>query len=232
MYRQFILVLLVAFVLQGCVGVRTSKKTDRKADKIIDNLTTEVQSLNEELFAAKEEKENEIQRLRDAQMRIIAELKQEIKTKDAQVQISEKGLVITFLTQIFFNSGKSEIKASGLKSLDKITKTLKNIKREIRVEGHTDNEPIRRTKHLYKSNWELSAARAMSVLHYLQKRGVKPKLLSAAGYGEHRPLVKNSNDKNKAKNRRVEIVVLPKKIKLVDSKIPKKQCSLKNKKIK
>lgn len=223
-------VLLAGLVLQGCMGVRTNRRSDRKADKIIDNLTLEVETLNEELEKVKKEKDSEVARLKSAQSKLLEKLQLEIEQKDAQVAMSERGLVITFLTQVFFDSGKSDIKTSGLESLKKITGTLKDLDREIRVEGHTDNVPIRHTKHLYKSNWELSSARAMSVLHFLQKHGIKPEFLSAAGYGEYRPVVPNTTKANKAKNRRVEIVILPKEIKTV--KKASKTCSIAKKKSK
>ena len=77
--------------------------------------------------------------------------------------------------------------------------------------------PIKHTRYLYKSNWELSAARAMSVLHFLEDRGINSELLSAAGFGEYKSVASNKNKEGRAKNRRVEIVIMPKKIVVVES---------------
>ncbi len=208
--------MLLSFVmLTGCMGIKTNSSKDLEHTTIVHNLTLEVENLNNELLDIQKEKDVEISRLKYAQENLIRELRNEIRSKNADVKMNEKGLVITFLAQIFFDSGKSDVKPEGLKVLTKISKTLKNLKREIRVEGHTDNVPIKHSRHLYKTNWELSAARAMSVLHFLQDQGLSPSLLSAAGYGEHQPVVPNASKGGQAKNRRVEIVILPKKIKMV-----------------
>ena len=79
----------------------------------------------------------------------------------------------------------------------------------IRIEGHTDNDPIKRTKQLYQSNWELSAVRAATVLHYLiDNCHLDPEKLYLAGFGKFQPVASNKNKSGKKKNRRVEIVVL------------------------
>ncbi len=222
MIRLFIICFVSLFVLNGCVGIRSNNKKNREQQNIIDNLEAEVESLNLELTSIKTEKETEISRLKNTQEKLFNELRNEIKTKDAQVRMSERGLTITFLAQIFFPSGKADIKKEGEKILDKIVAPLKEIRREIRIEGHTDNIAIKHTRHLYKSNWELSSARALSVLHYFESKGLNPDLLSAAGYGEFRPIVSNATKQGRAKNRRVEIVILPKKISVVDKGVVRK----------
>jgi chemotaxis protein MotB len=83
--------------------------------------------------------------------------------------------------------------------------------RDIGIEGHTDNQPIKYSG--WKSNWELSMARATSVLHYLvDKKGLAPQRVAATGYGEYRPVATNDTEEGRRLNRRVEIVILPKKI--------------------
>jgi chemotaxis protein MotB len=77
----------------------------------------------------------------------------------------------------------------------------------IGIEGHTDNQPIKYSS--WKSNWELSTARATSVLHYLESQGVKPYRMAAIGYGEYRPVDSNETEPGRRKNRRVEIIILP-----------------------
>ena len=138
-------------------------------------------------------------------------LKQEIADKQVRLERMEKGLVITFVADILFDSGKDKLKPQTYTILDKVARVLReNVpQNDIGIEGHTDSEPIKYSG--WKSNWELSAARALSVLHYLvDKRKVKASRVSAIGYGEHRPVASNVNAAGRQLNRRVEIVILPK----------------------
>ena len=137
------------------------------------------------------------------------QLAQEIKDKEVKLQMMEKGLVITFLTDILFDPGKAKIKTSVYPSLDKVSKTLNdNPQFNIGIEGHTDNQPIKYSG--WKSNWELSTARALSVLHYLvDDKGLAPERVSAIGYGEYHPVESNDTKEGQRANRRVEIVILP-----------------------
>ena len=82
------------------------------------------------------------------------------------------------------------------------------------IEGHTDNQPIKYSG--WKSNWELSAHRALSVLHHLKDTGIAPERLSAIGYGEYRPVASNQSTQGQQLNRRVEIVILPRLVKKLD----------------
>ena len=113
--------------------------------------------------------------------------------------------------KILFDSGSAVIKKDGKKVLDRVADILKTIKnQQIKVEGHTDNAPISsRLADRFPTNWELSTARATTVVRYLQERGLDPALLSAEGYAEYRPVAANDTDDNKAKNRRIEIVLIP-----------------------
>ena len=81
---------------------------------------------------------------------------------------------------------------------------------QISIEGHTDNQPIKYSP--WKSNWELSVHRALSVLHYLERKGVPPQRMSVAGFGEYRPVASNATAEGRALNRRVEIVIVPIKV--------------------
>jgi chemotaxis protein MotB len=127
--------------------------------------------------------------------------------------MTERGLVITFVSEIFFDSGKDKVKEDGKATLDKVAEVLnRDVPNSgVAVEGHTDNDPIKYSG--WKSNWELSSARALAVLHYLvDECKVKPQRLSANGYGEFHPVASNDSTQNKQKNRRVEIVILPSKV--------------------
>jgi chemotaxis protein MotB len=91
--------------------------------------------------------------------------------------------------------------------IGRVAATVKDAPNPIRIEGHTDDVPIRTAR--YGSNWELSTARASAVVAYLiQEVGIEPRRLSAAGYGEFHPRVANDTQENRARNRRIDIVVL------------------------
>jgi chemotaxis protein MotB len=137
-------------------------------------------------------------------------LNQEIKDKQVRLQMLERGLVITVVGDVLFDSGKATIKPEAGNILNKVSKVLKeNVPQlNVGIEGHTDNEPIMHSG--WKSNWELSAARALSVLHYLvDNQGMSPERVSAIGYGEYRPVASNDTKDGRQLNRRVEIVVMP-----------------------
>ena len=122
-----------------------------------------------------------------------------------------KGLVITFVADILFDSGKAKIKIEAMPTLDKVARVLSEnlVDFKIGIEGHTDNQPIKYSG--WTSNWELSTARALSVLHYLSdEKGIAGSRVSAIGYGEHHPVASNDTKEGMQLNRRVEIVVLPK----------------------
>ena len=135
---------------------------------------------------------------------------QEINDKQIKLQMMEKGLVITVVGDLLFDSGKSKIRLEAYPLLDKVSLILKDNMAQFNVgiEGHTDNAPIKLSG--WKSNWELSTARALSVLHYLVKdQAIAPERLSAIGYGEYRPVDSNETVDGRKQNRRVEIVILP-----------------------
>jgi len=119
----------------------------------------------------------------------------------------ERGIVIRIMDKAFYDTGKADLKDNARVTLDKITPVIKSLPNEIRIEGHTDNVPISTAE--FKSNWELSVRRATEVIRYLvEKGGISPQRISAAGYGEYRPVAANDSDVNRAINRRIEIIVV------------------------
>ena len=106
---------------------------------------------------------------------------------------------------MLFNLGSANLNPNIFELLDLAIDVTKGWPNSIRIEGHTDNIPINTDK--YPSNWELSSARALSVLKYFIGNGISPEKISATGYGEYRPLVPNNTVENRAKNRRVEIFI-------------------------
>jgi chemotaxis protein MotB len=127
------------------------------------------------------------------------------------VYLDEQGLVISLSAKYFFDSGKAILRPEVFPIIEQIASILKPLDREIRIEGHTDDVPIQTAA--YPSNWELSAARATYVIKYLTERfSFSPQRLSAVGYGEFRPIATNVTEEGRARNRRVDIVVLSRKI--------------------
>ncbi len=119
--------------------------------------------------------------------------------------IDERGLRMILPDSLLFDSGSAVLKDEAKDFLSSAIPVIKKVKNHITIEGHTDNVPIKNEK--YPSNWELSVARAMSVLVYLvEGHKVEPSRLSAAGYGEWRPIAANLTPEGRAKNRRVEII--------------------------
>jgi chemotaxis protein MotB len=123
------------------------------------------------------------------------------------VRDEARGLVISVRDTVFFKPGSADLGARAQEIITTVASLLSNLPNSIRVEGHTDNIPIHTFR--FYSNWELSTARATNVLHYLvQKKNISADRLSAAGYGEFKPIAENTTESGRASNRRVDIVVL------------------------
>jgi len=126
--------------------------------------------------------------------------------------VSDNEVTISLEGSVAFDPGAADINAKAFPALKGIGKLINKIPNAVRVEGHSDNVPISTPK--FPSNWELSIARAVNVTKYLiAHANVSPLRLSAVGYGDSRPLLPNDTAKHKARNRRVEIVLLKEDIK-------------------
>ena len=153
---------------------------------------------------------NQLSDLERAKAELEDRLSDEINDDQVDIQMSDKGLVITFVSEVLFTSGKADLRSNSKGKLSKVASVLKTtvVDLDVGIEGHTDNVPIKKSG--WKSNWELSTARALSVLHYLHdSEGISPQRLSATGYGEFQPIASNDTKVGKQSNRRVEIVILP-----------------------
>lgn len=129
---------------------------------------------------------------------------------DVSLRADHRGVIVDIKDTILFDSGKAELKSSSKNILDKMTTLINKFDNQIIVEGHTDNVPMSSSK--FPSNWELSTTRATTVVRYFhEKMNIDPTRLSAAGYGEHQPIVRNSNSKNRALNRRVNLLIVTSK---------------------
>lgn len=202
-WSRGLLIVTVAAALSGCgVNFYAGRPTDVRR----------IQELSTELDRLRQQKEREAQQLREAKSLLEQRLQREIADQQVKLEMAERGLVITFVAEVLFDSGKATLRSEAHRALDTVAQVIqqKVSDRDIGVEGHTDNEPIKHSG--WKSNWELSTARATSVIHFFEAQGLNPRQLSAIGYGEHRPVVSNDSAEGRQKNRRVEIVILPKKL--------------------
>jgi chemotaxis protein MotB len=161
-----------------------------------------------ELASAREKADRTVQ----IQQQLIKSLKEEIAAGQVKITQLTSRTAIRLEEKLLFYSGHASIKPSGLAVLNKIGKTLEKIRdRHIQVEGHTDTVPIRwEFKEKYPTNWELSTARATTIVRYLiDEVGIKPTGLSAAGYAFYRPVASNDSPEGRQENRRVEFALLP-----------------------
>ncbi len=123
-----------------------------------------------------------------------------------KIDANEERTKITLKDAVLFDSGFADLKPESGPAMEAILPQVKAATKEIVVEGHTDNVPMGRSK--YRSNYELSMARASAVIEFFIKHGVDPKRISGSGYGEYRPIADNSTPEGRAKNRRIEIDLL------------------------
>src|SRR4051812_15004807 len=133
-------------------------------------------------------------------------LKQLVDANLVAVRRHEFWLEVEVKTDLLFASGEANLSDKAIPALDALASTLVKYPNPLRVEGHTDNRPI--VTKTYPSNWELSAARAASVVHRFARAGIEPKRLSVIGFGEYRPAQSNASASGRNANRRVVIVVL------------------------
>lgn len=173
-------------------------------------LEAENKSLKSDIVTLQKVKEEKVKEVSGTYEQLLQNMKNEIA--QGQVTISElKGkLTVNMEAAILFDSGKADVKPDGLAILQKMVDTLKGVKdKAIRIEGHTDNVTISGAlTHTFPTNWELSAARAINVTRYLQQQGLDPAVLSAAAFGEYKPVADNATREGRAKNRRIEITLV------------------------
>lgn len=132
---------------------------------------------------------------------------QEIRNHEVDVRVTPEGFVISLKDLGFFNSGEAELRPGGAEKIARIAKVLAQHKLYLRIEGHSDDMPIHTEQ--FRSNWELSTSRAMTVLLLLvNDAGVDPARISVAGYGQYRPIATNTTPDGRSMNRRVDLVVV------------------------
>ncbi len=209
---------LAVFLVQGCAELDELRTANRRQAITVRDQMTELDKLKAELESAgktnrayqdrAQSDEQEKRRLRADLQKLASSI-----GGGAVVRDTAEGPMIQLPETILFDSGLAKLKTKGEVALEKIAKHLKTHPAAIvRVDGHTDNDPIIKSKYLWESNHHLSAGRALSVLHYLVKKGhIEEKRIHIAGYGPNRPIASNKNKVGKMRNRRVEFLILSSK---------------------
>lgn len=192
---------------------QTQEDLAAKVSKIeyLQGIIDEEQKRTAKLSEAKAKLEAEKRKREEESRDLINSLQKEIQNQEIKITELKGMLRVNLMDKILFDSGRSEIKPEGKRVLDKIAKTFLNRypDREIRVEGHSDNVPYKGSP---LNNWTLSTARAISAVRYLQEHAsVAPARLAAVGYAHYRPIDTNDTTDGRARNRRIEIIVMPSK---------------------
>ena len=190
------------------IGAQASEIQALKTDLL--GLEGRIAGIEQNKEALLQQEELDKARLKKTYEDLLASLESEVGEKTIQIENFQDALTINIMDQIFFDSGKAAIKKDGLSILDRIAAILANLPEKIiRVEGHTDDVPIGpKIKSVYPSNWELASARSSAVARYfIDKHRIDPARVVAISYSQYRPLVPNTTEGNRAKNRRIEIVL-------------------------
>jgi len=201
--------------------LRRSLKADtEELSKQVAALTLQKQNLDKQLADLRKNIDTQLaaeaadkERMKSTYDQLLASLGKEVGQKTIEIQHYKDALTINIMDKIFFDSGKAEIKPEGTDVLRRVGTILKEVPdKMIRIEGHTDDIPIgQKIAEKYPTNWELGAARAANVAEFLRKDvGVDPRRIAVVSYSMYRPIVPHTTKENRAKNRRIEIVVIDK----------------------
>lgn len=232
---KYIVIPLFLVSLSACVSSGKYEEAVAEADSVrnslgktqaeMDEMRKSLGSTQKELSASQAEIatlrkiEAETKRRNEIYAQFINRLKSMIDGGQLTVSIDAGRIVINLPDNVLFNSGSANLNIEGQVALRKIGEVLTQFSdRRFQVEGHTDNVPIKSAR--FPSNWELSTARALAVVHLLTEMGVTPENVSAAGFGEFRPRADNETEEGKKLNRRIEIVMLP-NLDILSNELPK-----------
>lgn len=232
---KYIVIPLLFVSLSACVSSGKYEEAVAEADSVrnslgktqaeMDAMRKSLGSTQEKLSASQAEIatlrkiEAETKRRNEIYAQFVNRLKSMIDGGQLTVSIDAGRIVINLPDNVLFNSGSANLNTEGQEALKKIGEVLTQFSdRRFQVEGHTDNVPIKSAR--FPSNWELSTARALAVVHLLTEMGVTPENISAAGFGEFRPRADNETEEGKKLNRRIEIVMLP-NLDILSNELPK-----------
>jgi len=209
-------VVTLSVMLAGCASTGKYKKLEGEYNDLqtrYNSLQAGYSACREQVAQAEKEKAELLAREEKSKAtyeQLMGQLQKEVSEGQIAIQQYQDKLTLNVAEKIFFDSGSAELKPGGKEVLNKVGRIVKGLTdKVIRVEGHTDNVPIAKPlQPIYPTNWELSAARATTVVRFLQEfAGVPPEMLAAAAFGEYRPIAPNDTPANKQKNRRIEIVL-------------------------
>jgi chemotaxis protein MotB len=193
----------LGYMVSGCVSTGTYEKMETSKNQEIADLQAKVGACEKQkasLATASEQQQKQYDAL-------VQGLSKEVEKGQLQVRQYRNMLSVDLAEQIFFDSGSAALKAGGKDVLKTVGGALKGYENKIiRVVGHTDNVPV--SKSQFASNWELSVARATTVVRFLQEVGVPPERMIAAGRGEYNPVAPNDTPEGRQKNRRIEIMLI------------------------
>lgn len=143
----------------------------------------------------------------ELQRQLQAAMGTELRNREIELRSTPEGFVISLKELGFFNSARADLLPGAASKITRIARILAQHQLELRIEGHSDNQPIANSE--FRSNWQLSTARALTVLQLvLDSAGYDPRRVSVAGYGEYRPLANDATAEGRRMNRRVDLVVL------------------------
>ncbi|MGD8914222.1 MAG: OmpA family protein [Candidatus Thiodiazotropha sp.] len=221
------------------IEVEDAQKEIAQANQKLMNLRRQLDLASEELFDLHVRRQDLQQELVETNMQVevLRDLEEEQKKRDEiysqfvsrlqemidagelSVTIKNGRIVIELPDKILFDTGQAQLNHAGREALTQVAGILTQFQdRRFQVEGHTDDRPIQSAR--YPSNWELSAARSLAVVHLLIETGMDPSNISAAGFGEFQPKADNTTPEGRQLNRRIEIVMLP-NLDILSDEIPK-----------
>lgn len=185
-------------------------KIRREASRLDETLDAE-RLARMEAAAALAKREQEIATMQSSYDELVNDLESEVSSGQIEIQRLRDGLRLNVSDEVLFASGSAELDERGRKVLVKVAAQLTQLEDTILVRGHTDDRKIGGAlAQRYPTNWELAAARAARVVRLLEEKGVKPARLAAVSLGPNDPVAPNDSAENRARNRRIEILLVPK----------------------
>jgi len=209
-----LLAIVYVSIRKQSIELARMRATLAEAQSALEKKSAEIADLQADL----EDSEDLVDSLREAnesatktQHSLEDEMRKALESKDVTISELKGRLTVNIVDRILFDSGEADLKPEGERILEKIaTVLMQHTNRQVHIVGHTDDVPIRRK---FSSNWELSTARATAAVRFLQeKAGVDPRRLGALGYGEFHPIAPNTTAEGRARNRRIEVIILPQEL--------------------
>ncbi|HPO04746.1 MAG TPA: flagellar motor protein MotB [Bacillota bacterium] len=209
-YSDLMTLLLAVFIVLFAVSQIDAQKAQMMSDQFSQSMMNkEYIEYREQLLIQNmtESEKEEFDEMSSLKQKIDVKIMEEEMLDFVDTYIDRRGLVVTMSNAVLFDPGKAEVKEQYQEAMKGIAEIITSIDNYVRIEGHTDNIPM--NSQLYPSNWELSTARAISVVRlFINMAGASPEQFLAVGYGEYRPIADNSTEEGRAKNRRIDIIIL------------------------